>query len=787
LKRARFFPGVLIALVSASLLMSGTAGAAPNRFQASIAPSAVQPPATGNYTIAITSQLNSNDNATEAHIAIPSGFFVDGVLNPPVASIVSGPCAGPSWTVALGAGSIDLAAPDASASLCDGGTLGVTFNVLVGPITDGTFTWTTQLSAGPGIDFAAQSQPTLIVDSTPPPPPSIDSKPASQTNQTSATFGFSDSEGGLSFQCQLDAGGFTACSSPQSYSNLDAGPHTFSVKAVDAAGNESSLTSFSWTIDTTPPPAPVITAGPPNPSGSTSAAFEFSDSEGGVSFQCQLDGTGFGTCSSPQPYSDLTPNASHTFEVKAVDPAGNDSTVAPYTWTIDTAPPDAPVITSAPPNPSGSTGASFEFSDSEGGVSFQCQLDGAGFSACSSPQSYLSLADGSHTFSVKAIDLLGHESAETSYVWTIDTIHPLVTLTDKPPLLTNQTTASFSFSANKPSSVFECKLDTGGFGNCTSPRLYSGLDDGAHMFSVRATSLGNTGLTTEYAWTVDTVAPDTAITSTPPPLSSSASANFSFSSSEAGSTFACGLDAGGTTSCESPKTFAGLGDGTHTFRVEAVDAAGNVDTTPAAYSWQIAGVGPAITDTTPPGNVKRLKRNVTYRTLKLSWSRPSDSDFDHVEVFVSTSVKSLPRTPVYKGRASGYTNKRFRNGLYYRYAVVSYDHAGNASRGTAAVVPPSILLRSPGDGRRVHAPPLLVWARVSKATFYNVQLYFGAQKVLSAWPNSAKLKLPRSWRYEGRRFRLRNGSYRWYVWPGFGPRSKARYGQLLGQSSFKVR
>jgi hypothetical protein len=473
--------------------------------------------------------------------------------------------------------------------------------------------------------------------------------------------------------------------------------------------------------------------------------------------------------------------------VKAIDLLGHESAETSYVWTIDTTPPDAPIINSSPPNPSGSTSASFGFSDGEAGVSFKCQLDGAGFSACSSPQSYLSLADGSHTFSVKAIDLLGHESAETSYVWTIDTIHPLVTLTDKPPLLTNQTTASFSFSANKPSSVFECKLDTGGFGNCTSPRLYSGLDDGAHTFSVRATSLGNTGLTTEYAWTVDTVAPDTVITSTPPALSSSASANFSFSSSEAGSTFACGLDAGGTTSCESPKTFAGLGDGTHTFRVEAVDAAGNVDTTPAAYSWQIAGVGPAITDTTPPGNVKRLKRNVTYRTLKLSWSRPSDSDFDHVEVFVSTSAKSLPRTPVYKGRASGYTNKRFRNGLYYRYAVVSYDHVGNASRGTAAVVPPSILLRSPGDGRRVHAPPLLVWGRVSKATFYNVQLYFGAQKVLSAWPNSAKLKLPRSWRYEGRRFRLRNGSYRWYVWPGFGPRSKARYGQLLGQSSFKVR
>jgi hypothetical protein len=130
-------------------------------------------------------------------------------------------------------------------------------------------------------------------------------------------------------------------------------------------------------------------------------------------------------------------------------------------------------------------------------------------------------------------------------------------------------------------------------------------------------------------------------------------------------------------------------------------------------------------------------------------------------------------------------NRRFRNGLYYRYAVVSYDHTGNASRGSAAVVPPSILLRSPRAGRRVHAPPLLVWAGVKRATFYNVQLYYEGRKVLSTWPNSAKLKLSRSWRYEGRRFRLRKGSYQWYVWPGFGPRSKARYGQLLGQSGFK--
>jgi len=248
--------------------MPGTAGAAPNRFQGSIAPSPVQPPATGTYTIAITNQPNSNDNATEAHIGIPSSFVVDGLISPPVASIVSGPCAGPSWTVAsLGVSSIDLVAPDASAALCDRGTLGVTFNVLVGPSGDGTFPWMTQLSAGPGVNFAAESQPTLVVDGTPPPPPSIDSKPANPTNQTNVSFGFSDTEGGVSFQCQLDGTGFSTCSSPWPYSGLTPNAsHTFDVKAVDPAGNESGVTSYAWTIDTAPPPAPAITSAPPDPS-----------------------------------------------------------------------------------------------------------------------------------------------------------------------------------------------------------------------------------------------------------------------------------------------------------------------------------------------------------------------------------------------------------------------------------------------------------------------------------------------------------------------------------------
>ncbi|HEY5428458.1 MAG TPA: hypothetical protein VIK04_05020, partial [Solirubrobacteraceae bacterium] len=70
-------------------------------------------------------------------------------------------------------------------------------------------------------------------------------------------------------------------------------------------------------------------------------------------------------------------------------------------------------------------------------------------------------------------------------------------------------------------------------------------------------------------------------------------------------------------------------------------------------------------------------------------------------------------------------------------------------------------------------------------TYYNVQL-FRRGKVLSAWPTRASLRLPRSWRFRGHRHRLAPGRYRWYVWPGFGPRQAARYGHVVGTATFAV-
>jgi minor extracellular serine protease Vpr len=85
----------------------------------------------------------------------------------------------------------------------------------------------------------------------------------------------------------------------------------------------------------------------------------------------------------------------------------------------------------------------------------------------------------------------------------------------------------------------------------------------------------------------DTTPPDTKIEKAPDKKITSSRAKFKFSSSESDSAFECRLDDGDFKSCESPKTFKHLDAGKHKFRVRAVDAAGNVDPSPARYKFKV--------------------------------------------------------------------------------------------------------------------------------------------------------------------------------------------------------
>ncbi|MBI1978478.1 MAG: hypothetical protein HYS62_00260 [Candidatus Aenigmarchaeota archaeon] len=88
----------------------------------------------------------------------------------------------------------------------------------------------------------------------------IDSGPSGTVASTSASFKFSCVGESCTFQCQLDGGGFSSCSSPTSYSGLSQGSHTFQVTGTDAVGN-SETESRSWTVDTVPPAITITSVG----------------------------------------------------------------------------------------------------------------------------------------------------------------------------------------------------------------------------------------------------------------------------------------------------------------------------------------------------------------------------------------------------------------------------------------------------------------------------------------------------------------------------------------------
>jgi hypothetical protein len=110
----------------------------------------------------------------------------------------------------------------------------------------------------------------------------------------------------------------------------------------------------------------------------------------------------------------------------------------------------------------------------------------------------------------------------------------------------------------------------------------------------------------------------------------------------------------------------------------------------------------------------------------------------------------------------------------------------DATKPTAEKPSAKPTLTRPAAGARLTAPPVLAWIAVPRATYYNVQLYRNGRKVLTAWPDRPSFRLRKAWRFDGHGERLLSGTYEWYVWPGFGPRSARNYGKLIGTRKFVV-
>ena len=171
----------------------------------------------------------------------------------------------------------------------------------------------------------------------------------------------------------------------------------------------------------------TITAGPSGTVGEDSAIFGFgvvysSQEKPPGHFECRIvELGGFEQCEEGAEYAGLVDGA-HEFQVRYVQDGQDPETavVASRKWTSDTTPPTAQ-ITSAPSGTVHTRQATISFTSTEpDGTTFRCSRDGGPEISCSSPHKLLELADGAHSFGVRAIDKVGNEqSGLTQASWTV--------------------------------------------------------------------------------------------------------------------------------------------------------------------------------------------------------------------------------------------------------------------------------------------------------------------------------------------------------------------------------
>lgn len=230
----------------------------------------------------------------------------------------------------------------------------------------------------------------------------------------------------------------------------------------------------------------------------------------------------------------------------------------------------------------------------------------------------------------------------------------------------------------------------------------------------------------------------------------------------------------GTSNCTSG-SYAGPDSTAAVISGSCSDRAGN--STSASFPFKY--------DSTPP-KLFDVRARHGNRSAQISWRKSTDTKM--VEIFRTPGRSGQGESGIYRGSATGFRDAGLDVGRKYEYRVVAVDEAENRAEQKLGFVATGPLL-NPTPGLRVSmsSPPTLVWAPVKGATYYNVQLMINGRKVLSAWPDRSSFRLRRTWLYKGRRYRLRPGVYRWYVWPGYGRITAARYARRpLGSSTFVV-
>jgi hypothetical protein len=537
------------------------------------------------------------------------------------------------------------------------------------------------------------------------------------------------------------------------------------------------------------PEKPTLTKKPPEWTTAQDAEFEFTRAASAEisAFECQLDGAPLFLPCVPdalppegrQTYADLAEGV-HTFRVRALDLLGSAGDPRVYTWTVDRTAPVLQAPTDVVAEATSATGTPVAYSL----PSATDNLDDAPHVACApAPGSVFPL--GETTVTCTPTDRAGNAGTPVSFAVLVrDTTPP--SLNPYPDIVVQQNAPAGATVAFDPWPSATDAVDGVLSATCTPsatvefPKFFALADSPVAVVCSAKDAAGNvSAASTLFRVIVNAgpAPPEPTITAHPANPSRSPSAAFEFASSGAVAT-SCRLDGPSPSPpepCVSATTYTELEDGAYVFTIEATDTTtGTVSQ--ATYSWQV--------DTTPPPAMTGFAGRARPGAVTLTWQKPTDPDHALARLWRQRPggpwrlVKQLVD-------ATRFTDNGLANDVLFRYRLQSYDDAGNASRPVYTRERPSRIF-VPQYGAVLTRPPLIDWTTVRRATYYNVQIWRHGHKILSLWPWRSRLQMRASWRFRGRSYTLAPAGYTVLVWPGFGRKAAARYGSLLGSTSFHV-
>ena len=284
----------------------------------------------------------------------------------------------------------------------------------------------------------------------------------------------------------ISAAGVVSMTAPQTDAFSNGQYFTYTVRVVDSTGDYSERDVLLTVTNTNIPPVIHGLSSTPIPftaGVSQSVNFTADDADSGQTVSLALaagapawvslnatPGNPANATLTVNPPANL-PAGTYAFNIDGVDSHSSVPLFAsePVEVVIGGAPAET-TLTAKPNALTNSATATFAFASDFNAATFECKLDAGAWTACASPATFPNLADGQHTFQVRALNAAAQADATPeSHTWTVDTAAPAApALIGAPEGTITAKTAKFTWTG-EDGAASECSIDGGAFAPCASP------------------------------------------------------------------------------------------------------------------------------------------------------------------------------------------------------------------------------------------------------------------------------------------------------------------------------